>query len=110
MVELVIGRLLVNVISLGLAIAGVVLYRRRMGRHPDKAGYYAGFFYWLVHCAAFYAVAIGSKVIESAAYGGVQVAVGALDKAAEKGIIHKNNAARRKSRLMRQLNQIQRAT
>lgn len=29
-------------------------------------------------------------------------AVKALDKAAEKGIIHKNNAARRKSRLMRQ--------
>jgi small subunit ribosomal protein S20 len=30
-------------------------------------------------------------------------AVRALDKAAEKGIIHKNNAARRKSRLMRRL-------
>ena len=30
-------------------------------------------------------------------------AVKALDKAAEKGIIHKNNAARRKSRLMKQL-------
>ena len=30
-------------------------------------------------------------------------AVSALDKAAEKGIIHKNNASRRKSRLMRQL-------
>ncbi len=30
-------------------------------------------------------------------------AISALDKAAEKGIIHKNNAARRKSRLMRQL-------
>lgn len=29
----------------------------------------------------------------------------ALDKAAQKGVIHKNNAARRKSRLMRQLNQ-----
>lgn len=29
----------------------------------------------------------------------------ALDKAAQKGIIHKNNAARRKSRLMKQLNQ-----
>lgn len=28
----------------------------------------------------------------------------ALDKAAEKGIIHKNNAARRKSRLAAQLN------
>jgi small subunit ribosomal protein S20 len=39
----------------------------------------------------------------------VQVAASALDKAAEKGIIHKNNAARRKSRLMRQLNEIERA-
>ena len=32
-------------------------------------------------------------------------AISALDKAAEKGIIHKNNAARRKSRLMRHLAQ-----
>jgi small subunit ribosomal protein S20 len=39
----------------------------------------------------------------------VRVAASALDKAAEKGIIHKNNAARRKSRLMRQLNQAERA-
>lgn len=31
-------------------------------------------------------------------------AIKALDKAAQKGIIHKNNAARSKSRLMRQLN------
>lgn len=30
-------------------------------------------------------------------------AVQALDKAAEKGVLHKNNAARRKSRLMKQL-------
>jgi len=30
-------------------------------------------------------------------------AVKALDKAAEKGVIHKNNAARRKSRLVKQL-------
>jgi len=35
----------------------------------------------------------------------VQKAISALDKAAQKGIIHKNNAARRKSRLMKQLNQ-----
>lgn len=33
----------------------------------------------------------------------VRVAISALDKAASKGIIHKNNAARRKSRLMRHL-------
>jgi small subunit ribosomal protein S20 len=31
-------------------------------------------------------------------------AIRALDKAAEKGVIHKNNAARRKSRLMKHLN------
>jgi small subunit ribosomal protein S20 len=35
----------------------------------------------------------------------VAQAVRALDKAAEKGILHKNSAARRKSRLMRKLNQ-----
>lgn len=34
-------------------------------------------------------------------------AIRALDKAAEKGVIHKNNAARRKSRLMRQLAKVQ---
>ena len=39
----------------------------------------------------------------------VRQAASALDKAAEKGIIHKNNAARRKSRLMQQLNQIERS-
>ena len=35
----------------------------------------------------------------------VLVATSALDKAAKKGIIHKNNAARRKSRLAQALNQ-----
>lgn len=35
----------------------------------------------------------------------VKRAIVALDKAASKGIIHKNNAARRKSRLMKKLNQ-----
>jgi small subunit ribosomal protein S20 len=34
----------------------------------------------------------------------LQDAVSALDKAAEKGVIHKNNAARRKARLMIALN------
>ncbi len=33
-------------------------------------------------------------------------AVKALDKAAAKGKIHKNNAARRKSRLMKKVNQV----
>ena len=35
----------------------------------------------------------------------VEDAVSSLDRAAEKGIIHSNNAARRKSRLMKKLNQ-----
>ena len=34
-------------------------------------------------------------------------AIRVLDKAAERGIIHKNNAARRKSRLMKHLAQLQ---
>ena len=34
----------------------------------------------------------------------VTAAVSALDRAASKGVVHKNNAARRKSRLMVQLN------
>ncbi|HNR46624.1 MAG TPA: 30S ribosomal protein S20 [Anaerolineaceae bacterium] len=33
----------------------------------------------------------------------IQEAVSALDKAAQQGVIHKNNAARRKSRLMKHL-------
>ncbi len=33
-----------------------------------------------------------------------KTAISALDRAAEKGVIHKNNAARRKSRLMKRLN------
>lgn len=34
----------------------------------------------------------------------VRQAISQLDRAARKGVIHKNNAARRKSRLMKQLN------
>jgi small subunit ribosomal protein S20 len=34
-------------------------------------------------------------------------AIKALDKAASKGVIHKNNAARRKSRLVKKLNSMQ---
>jgi len=34
----------------------------------------------------------------------VRRAVSELDRAAKKGVIHRNNAARRKSRLMKQLN------
>ena len=37
-------------------------------------------------------------------------AISALDKAAEKGIIHKNNAARRKGRLMKKLTAFENGT
>ena len=46
--------------------------------------------------------AIGSEPAE--ATGTVVSAISALDRAAAKGIIHKNNAARRKSRLAKRLN------
>ncbi len=36
----------------------------------------------------------------------VRAAVSELDKAAQKGVIHPNNAARRKSRLMKRLNSL----
>jgi len=47
---------------------------------------------------------IFSGEIESAQKA-VVAAISSLDKAAEKGIIHSNNAARRKSRLMKKLNE-----
>jgi len=37
------------------------------------------------------------------------MAIKALDKAAAKGIIHKNNASRRKSRLVKQLSSLEKA-
>lgn len=37
----------------------------------------------------------------------VRLAISEIDKAAQKGIIHRNNAARRKSRLMKHLNALQ---
>jgi len=37
----------------------------------------------------------------------VVAAISTLDRAAEKGVIHANNAARRKSRLMKKLNEAQ---
>lgn len=40
-----------------------------------------------------------------AAHAAVDEAVSSLDKAAEKMIIHRNNAARRKSRLLKKLNE-----
>jgi len=39
----------------------------------------------------------------------VQAAIKALDKAAQKGFIHQNNAARRKSRLVKALNKAKNA-
>ena len=53
------------------------------------------------------AVRVAREALEDtnpeAARAAVLAAASSLDKAAEKGIIHKNNAARRKSRLMKQL-------
>ena len=45
-----------------------------------------------------------------AAKEAVVTAISSLDKAAEKGVIHQNNAARRKSRLMKKLNEVQPST
>lgn len=50
--------------------------------------------------------AIEDGTVEDARQATLQ-AISALDRAAEKGIIHKNNAARRKSRLMKHLAQIE---
>ncbi|HLZ80401.1 MAG TPA: 30S ribosomal protein S20 [Ktedonobacteraceae bacterium] len=44
------------------------------------------------------------SVTSETAEEAVRNAASELDKAAKKGVIHKNNAARRKSRLMKQLN------
>ena len=41
---------------------------------------------------------------QEAASGAVVAAVREIDKAAQKGVIHQNNAARRKSRLMQRYN------
>ena len=48
--------------------------------------------------------AIAADVQAEIATEAVRVAVSDLDRAAKKGVIHPNNAARRKSRLMKQLN------
>lgn len=41
------------------------------------------------------------------AYASLQEAIKAIDKAAAKGIVHKNNAARKKSQLTRRFNLLQ---
>ena len=47
-------------------------------------------------------LAIDSGNVDAARVATIQ-AVSALDKAAEKGVLHKNNASRRKGRLMKKL-------
>ena len=51
-------------------------------------------------------LALDEKNVQEAK-SAIQQAISDLDHAAGKGVIHKNNAARRKSRLMKQLNQLQ---
>lgn len=48
--------------------------------------------------------AIAEDAKSPAAAESVKEAVRALDRAASKGVVHPNNAARRKSRLLRRLN------
>lgn len=53
-------------------------------------------------------IAIAERLIAAGdlevAQAAVKTAVGALDRAAEKKVLHPNNAARRKSRLLKKLN------
>ena len=55
-------------------------------------------------------VASSEKLIASGEVGEAKAmmaqAISVLDRAARKGVIHRNNAARRKSRLMKRFNQI----
>jgi small subunit ribosomal protein S20 len=53
-------------------------------------------------------LAIESGDVEAARAAAIQAA-SALDKAAQKGVLHKNNASRRKSRLMKQLAELEAA-
>jgi small subunit ribosomal protein S20 len=46
---------------------------------------------------------------QKASQEAVMLAISELDRAASKGVIHKRNAARRKSRLMKQLNKMGKA-
>ena len=59
------------------------------------------------------AVKAAREAVEGAELAPAQTAVARalseLDKAANKGVIHRNNAARRKSRLMKQLNSLAKA-
>jgi small subunit ribosomal protein S20 len=50
------------------------------------------------------AVSIAKTAGKETKEAAIRTAIRELDKAASKGVIHKNNAARRKSRLLRELN------
>lgn len=54
-------------------------------------------------------VALTGSDVEQAKTATVE-AISALDHAAAKGVVHKNNAARRKSRLMKALNKLNEQT
>lgn len=55
------------------------------------------------------AIEEGTSATVATAEEATRLAIQDLDKAASKGIIHKRNAARRKSRLMKQLNELKNA-
>jgi small subunit ribosomal protein S20 len=50
------------------------------------------------------AVRVAREAEPEAGKAATRAAISALDRAAQKGVIHPNNAARRKSRLMKKLN------
>jgi len=70
--------------------------RRHRRNQPIRSG---------VKTAIRRAVASIQQPASEASREAVTLAVSKLDKAASKGVIHKRNAARRKSRLMRKVNQ-----
>src|ERR1700692_4435824 len=49
---------------------------------------------------------VGGPVAESERYALALEAIQSLDRAASKGVLHRNNAARRKSRLAKQLSKL----
>ncbi len=55
-------------------------------------------------------VAIAATPDEPTTVEAIRVAISQLDRAVTKGVLHKNNAARRKSRLMSRLNKALAAT
>ncbi|MDZ4771460.1 MAG: 30S ribosomal protein S20 [Chloroflexota bacterium] len=52
---------------------------------------------------------VGNATVQTALEA-TRLAIRELDRAASKGVLHKRNAARRKSRLMKQLNALQSGT